>query len=89
MASQLSGCGFLAWVAARDSQLSARLWFLTIDVVSHDTWNNFVSSSAWLTDHGHIFAHAKYPAVREATGKLESLLQAKEYIIASIIFPKQ
>ena len=84
MASQLSGCGFLAWVAARE-----RLWFLSIDVVSHDTWNNFVSSSAWLTDHGHIFAHAKYPEVREATGKLESLWQAKEYIIASIIFPKQ
>jgi len=23
--------------------------------------------------HGHVFAQAKYPAVREATGKLESL----------------
>ena len=43
-----------------------RLWFLGRSVSTRE------QRGAWVK--GHVFAKAKYPAVREATGKLESLL---------------
>ena len=38
--------------------------------------------------HGHVFAQAKHPAVREATGKLESLLLSQRIRPCLDYFPK-